>query len=420
MIEKYRATTAHKNSLNLLQGYPTPTQDQDLLLSYNATTLAVDGNGHMLAPNDEEVTFAIGRARFGQGTVSIEQPTSNKITDAGLLNLSDNFVLNWAGSPTSPSSSGLHMIAEMPVYFQGVPGYRNLSNDSFISPATATTWSLNYISGIAAGNKVMQSCWVKTDASSVRFSVYSTQTGHHYDTYIDIDANRWQFAAVTSPYTIIAADLASGGQIRQFHIETTSDANELYVFYLQTEIGDFATSWTETSRGPGVLSYERSYFNPAQFSIGGWFYIKNLSGDRNALFSICDNHGSTYKLVAYTDNTGGSELIISAWSDVELLNISTGYPVVEDTWFHVMLTYDGLNYKCYVDDELNSTITETRRIEFDQDALLYIGTWFDQDFLNGYVNDFIISSRVFDYHLIDHLYDTSTLFYRPQNYIAQV
>lgn len=412
MIEKYRITHAHKDTLKILKGYPAIIGADDLLFNFINSTIAADGNGHKLYAESSEVSYNFGTGRFGQCSISVERSTANLITDSSVLDTL-NFTSNWETAPDSAGSS-----AEKPLDLAGRSEY-NIFEDGFGS-TTAIVKSKNYIGGITVGDNLMQSCWVRTDATAVRFSTYSTTTDHHEDTWITLDFDTWYYITMTAPYIIQASDLASGGEIQEFYIETSASATKLYVFQPQTEIGDFSTAWVESSRDAGELVYSNSYFIPSHFSIGGWFYIKNFDGNRNGLFSICDDHGDLYRLTAYTDNTNNNKLTVKGSSTAQIFNMNTEYEVIEDTWFHVVLTFDGINYKCYIDGEIETTTTDTRKLAFRPAASLYIGTWYDQDILNGYANEFIISSRVIEDIEINHLYTNEMPLYNPYQYIAQV
>jgi len=416
MIEKYRVTSAHRDTLNILKGYPAVIASEDLLFSFDATTVGIDGNGHKMYPDDAIVTMRNLIGRFGQSSVTVEQDVHNFITDSGFTSPT-GFSMNW---DTTPAGGTINEDLKPQPFLDAD---ENAAGQEGFGSQTAQIWSQNFISGtdeIEASDKLVQSCWVKTDATAVRFSVYSTQTGHHYDDYITLEKDIWYYIESVTPYIIQEADLASGGQIREFHIETSANATKLYIFHPQTEIGDFATSWTIMSRTEGALIYSNSYFSTGQFTIGGWFCIKNFRGNQNALFSICDDYGALLRFIAYTDNTSSNELIIKGSNRaLQLIDISTSYNVAENTWFHIILTFDGIKYKLYINGALNNTTVESRKFEFMPAAKLYLGTWFDQDFLNGYVNEFIISARVFGARLIEQIHVNEMPFYNPYFHIQE-
>jgi len=415
MIEKFRVTLAHRDTLGILKGYPTVIEPNDLLFSSDGTAIAVDGKGHEMYPSNNVTTPYFGIGRFGQSSMAIEAETSNKITDSAFLD-TVNFGTNWSTVP------GGGTIDENDIYkpanFAGTTE-KTLRNDGF-GAQVAKSYSQNFISGVIAGDTIVQSCWVSTDATAIRFSIYSTETGHNYDNYITIPGGNWFFVE-SAPYTIKPSDLASGGQIRQFHIETSADATKLLIFHPQIELHEFATSWTSGTRNEGILSYSNSYFSPDSFTIGGWFYIKNFDGPRNALFSICNDYNALYRLVAFTDNINNNKIIVQGADHTnQLFNINSSYNVGTGAWFHVMMTYDGINYKLYINGIQDDDITESRKLQFRASSQFYIGTWFEEDFINGYINDIIISSRVFDDALIEHLYINEMPLYNPYYYVGQV
>ena len=416
MIEKYRVTAAHKNTLNILKGYPNAITEQELLFSCDGSILAIDGSGHRLYPNDDVITHTFGQGPFDQSIVAVERSTANEVEDSGFQDVGA-LPVNWATSPAggyiNPGDSN------KPVDFAG-SSEDALHNDGFAA-TTAITYAKGVIFSVNAGQEVVQQCWVKTDASAVRFSVYSSVTGHHYDDYTTINPDRWQYVDST-PYTVQAGDIVgTGDEIRQFHVESSGNATYMNIFRPQTEVYDFPTSWIDNSRADGVLAYSNSYFTPRGFSTGGWFRVKNFDGDRNAFFSICNDHGNNSRLVAFTDNAYGNKLVIQgADANNQLFDIDTSYDIEENEWIHLVITYDSIRYRIYINGTLDTAVTDGRNLKFEQDALLYLGTWYDQDFLNGNVSYFVISSRVFTDHLVEHIHANDMPWYNPYYYIGQV
>jgi len=416
MIEKYRVTRAHKDTLNILKGYPNAVTEQELLFSCDSSTLGIDGNGHKLYPNDAIITRTFGQGPFEQGVMTVERSTANEVEDGGLQD-EDQFSINWATSPVGGYIAGGD--GNKPVDFAG-SSENSLYNDDF-AVTTAITYAQGVIFSVNAGQEVIQQCWVKTDATAVRFSVYSSVTGHHYDEYITVTPDRWQYVD-SNPYTVQAGDIVgTGDEIRQFHLESSNNATYMNIFHPQTEVYNFATSWIANTRADGVLAYSNSYFNPGAFSIGGWFNVKNFDGTRNALFSICSSHGDYNRLVAFTDNTYGNKVVIQgADASNQLFDIDTNHDASEDEWIHLIITYDSIKYRAYINGALDTEVTDGRNLAFEQNALLYLGTWYDQDFLNGHASDFVISSRVFTDHLIEHSYTNAMPWYNPYYYVGQV
>lgn len=408
--QKYRVTLAHRDALPTVKGYPVVVAPEDLLLPLDGGTIGIDGAAHRIQTEEEEITTKYDWGVWGQSTVGVERATTNLVTDTGAQVFNTNWTITPAGGDTTDE--------EKPNGFQGTT-QETMFHDS-IGGATATLYSDNFTSVPQAGDSLMQSCWIRTDATYVRFSYYSDQTGHHYTSNIAIENERWAFQEA-EVYEVQSADVASGGQFRQFYIETAPNATYLYVFRPQLEVGDFATTFVDGSRPVGKLIYTSSYVFPPSFTIMGWFYIWHHNSDTNALFSICSNAGAFNRLVAYSDATQSDKLIIKGSNATdELLNITTDYEVPEATWFHFAITFDGTTYRIYINGVEEADKVEPRQINFLQTSNLYLGTFFDQHIMNGYINDFLITSRVFSEIYINDIAVNEMPIYNPFYYIAQV
>jgi len=404
-----QVTLAHKDSLKFLKGYPIIIEPGDLLFSFDTGTLGIDAHGNRLYPKEDVSTTYFAQGPFNQGSTIIEKSTQNLISDSVFDDIS-----NWSVSPSGE-------IKEDDIYkpfeFSG-----SEENSIYIHSSSAQSLSINsndFIppSSITTGDKIIQSCWIKTDANAIRFVYDSSSTGQHYDDYVTILSQKWQHIEAANPYTITSSDIS--GQIKQFYLETSSNATYLYIFRPQTEVNTFSTSWTKTTRGDGKLIYSRSYFTPKKFSLMFWFKINHYPLDYAAIMSICHSDSDFQRIIIYIDSN--KKLIFKGSNkNIQLFNVTSPTDIELNQWRHGAITYDSKTYKFYLNGNIISKISETRLLDFDMNASLFIGTHNSHNILNGFLNDVLLSNRLFDELTIRYIYEGGQPLYNPMAYVGQL
>ena len=397
-----KATLAHKDTLNILKGYPNVILPGDLHFSFDGGTIAIDGFGHYIYPeNDITTTYPLA-GPFKQAATIIEIGTTNLTTDSDLRDGT-----NWNSSPVNFIISD-----EVPIYFSGTIEKSIFINNG--TQATISSYHSNMTDPFGSSGKATLSCWLRTDATAVRFIFDSSISGLNYDDYIIINTDKWTHI-YSKPFNVQA-----GEQLRQFYIETSSNATFLKVFHPQLELNPFPTSWVDDTRANGILNYKNSYFTPKTFSISGWFYINFFNDLYNGIFSICSGLTNFNILKIFTDNSNNNAInIYGANNNIILLNYS-GAQIQQNKWNHFAITFNGLKYNFYLNGYSVYEVDDVRQLEFLPDSKIYIGTLFDQYFLNGMVSDFIISGRYFSEELVRNIYINEMPLYNPYSYVGQV
>jgi len=401
-------TNAHKDTLKYLKGYPIAIEPGDILFSLDTGTLGIDAYGNRLYPKNDVTTIYFGEGPFNQGATIIETAARNLIDDSVFDDIS-----NWNSNPT-----GVKMEEDKYKPWQFSGGIENSFCINNGSQQSLSLKSNNFINNsyISAGSNIIQSCWIKTDANAVRFIYESSTTGQHIDDYVTIASEKWQHIEAANYYEVVADDLS--GQITQFFLETSSNATYLYVFMPQTEINTFSTSWTKTERAEGSLVYSNSYFLPSEFTLSLWFKLKHYPADYAAILSICDSDSPFQRLLIRVDNDQ-KLYFFGSNEDIEIFNVNSSQ-YIDKKWNHVAITYDSKKYIFFLNGSRITDIEDTRHLEFDKNASLFLGTHNNHNVINGFISDVLISNRAFDPLNIRYIYEGSQPLFNPMAYMGQV
>lgn len=399
------ATAAHKDTLKYLKGYPIVIEKKDLLFSLDTGSIGIDGQGNRIYPIDEIFNVLFGFGPFNQGAVIIERSTRNLIFDSQM-----HEAVNWNANPAGNISS-------TKPYFASGSDENSFEIISAINQ-TLTLETATFIdpSFINAGDNIIQSCWIKTDANAIRFVYDSSTTGVHYDDYVTLSSEKWQHIEGVNPYTIQSDDLS--GHFKSFKIETSSNATYLYVFRPQTEVGENSTSWTDGQREEGVLSYTKSYFNINTFTLAVWFNIKHMPSTYSTILSICSDDTAYKRLIIYYGNDN-KIYIKGSNSNIELFNIASD-DLDLNKWHHMAITFDSFKYKFYINGQNIDTKQESRQLEFDINSKLFLGSHNYHNTLNGYLSDVLITPRVLDDLTVRYIYEASQPLFNPLAYVGQL
>lgn len=153
------------------------------------------------------------------------------------------------------------------------------------------------------------------------------------------------------------------------------------------------------------------------FTISAWIYLNQFSTDNNVGYLITGTYNGEYQ--GYLFNVGPNSLknqeanISFRWSD-GLLNsapepIDTLTQLELNTWYNVIVTFDGSIIKLYVNGVLGSSTTEGTA-EIVTNNHLYIGgsgtVWASPFYLNGKIDDILLYNRVLSSSEVSDIYNS--------------
>jgi len=138
------------------------------------------------------------------------------------------------------------------------------------------------------------------------------------------------------------------------------------------------------------IEFERQkYTGNNTISVSVWFKKSSAAGI-GKYFVICDDFG----VAAYNSEAG---LAISLPS-----TNSAKAPVSEDTWIHLVGTYNGTDIKTYINGELKATVNHPGVIA-EWDDNLKLG-YFYHEYWGGSIDDLFIYDRVLSQSEVTRLY----------------
>jgi hypothetical protein len=117
------------------------------------------------------------------------------------------------------------------------------------------------------------------------------------------------------------------------------------------------------------VSLPNDSFKPTgSFSINTWINLSQI-GAISTIFTSCANLNTGIRAYVYNDN--------KLYLDINTNYYSTITALTANVWYQISITYDGTNYKLYINGTLNITITTAAPIWGTTGSnVVYIGRYF--------------------------------------------
>jgi hypothetical protein len=345
-----------------------------------------------------------GQAKFG-GAVLIEQDTNNWMYPSNIS--------TWRGTTGNAGT-----------VFRGEPVYYNTALNTgggFGFVPTGTPLDLN------PGDKAVTSIWINRGTANL-FPGYYMQ-GRTYDTatatWTSRDPMNGYFSRTFYYYDENGNDITSGfnlatftGWAKQVCMITNTHTDKIRFsgtwFFLdygftsgtcywsmpQLEYREWATSYVKGSRPVGKLWYPKELINPAAFTIGCWFNIPHM---HTAVTNNAGIQGSWYHPIIEmaTPTISSSSIRIVAGPQPSpylrklaiqgIVGSTSSFVVQDNTWYHLICTYDGTTYKVYVDGTQQIATTGTVITPGSSEVLMVGGGYYGKP--NIMIDELRIESR---------------------------
>jgi hypothetical protein len=130
-----------------------------------------------------------------------------------------------------------------------------------------------------------------------------------------------------------------------------------------------------TDKIQGKLYYPKELLTPEHFTISCWFYIPYMfTGlpDENGIFG---EHNNTIIEFCPVTNNGETGLSVVANPNFTLRypgNVVTDEVIIENTWHHMCITYNGMELKAYLNGRLKVT-QPAESIQIHDNTVLMVG-----------------------------------------------
>lgn len=223
-----------------------------------------------------------------------------------------------------------------------------------------------------AGKLYTLSCWVRiNEQNRATFQIrHSSKDNDYWTTNRQIwssggrEKGVWHrvvlrrvFDATYTDGTGTAYNLDAKFEIYSDSHSQTGDVTDFDIREIQIEERDTATSYVEGSRPLGRLWYPKELINPNAFTIGMWFNIPWMHTADTKNTGIQGNwYNPIIELATTTNSTESLSLVAGPQPDAwgrKLNLISHGrianFAVQDDTWYHVIIRFDGTTYKVFMD-----------------------------------------------------------------------
>jgi hypothetical protein len=143
----------------------------------------------------------------------------------------------------------------------------------------------------------------------------------------------------------------------------------------------------------GTSSYMQSdiYALPSRFTLRAKVYFNTLPNDSACIFSFSSVASNGYGLVLRVDNSKLDPFISTTGKDFNIVNGTDAYTTLAiNTWYDIELSYDGANYKLYVNGILNGIWASTGDVTCADNSLgvLTLGRYQTGSYLNGNIAEF--------------------------------
>lgn len=145
--------------------------------------------------------------------------------------------------------------------------------------------------------------------------------------------------------------------------------------------------------GSNQITMDELPIETPQGTIEMWFKADDVSRSKNGLEALFDseNHYPYGRTRLYFSSIPGRDLVYVINDTAQIVNST----LLNNTWYHVAITWDGTNMKLYLNGELKDTTPNTGH-PVDGQYKAALGSWnsyygYDLDF-NGYIDEFRISN----------------------------
>lgn len=419
---------AHRGSRLLLSGAVVPVDFSSAHFNYNLDTYGIQ-YGDMVSDNGSQVymmrTF---EGMFG-GAVCIDQGTTNMITSpapsiynnggntASLTNLTNQTGETlygqtiWRLQMTAPTGG---------TYLTSMQTNNEANQGVFYQ-------SLTYNSG----NTYMASVYWRAFKSDVSVGGQASNVPGWSDVRTDNFPNGWHRTQTQWNYTANETD----NKFWAFKSPSTV-ANEVITIDWacpQIEERPWATAFTASSRAMGKLWYPSSIFNPSAFSVSCWFKIPYMHESNSPYYGGSNQGINTdwyHPIFEYapTSNRGQVGFCIVAGPTVSPYNRrinlreaggtgsdNYGSQAIQDnTWYHLVGTYDGSNYKVYINNVLQITLSAGVTSTY-SDSVVMVGGGYEGA-PNILISDLMISKSAMSQEDVSAIYLSQRPQYNPYDY----
>lgn len=308
-----------------------------------------------------------GQGKFG-GAVSIEPDTTN------LMAGRDITVDTSYGVVGGSDGIGSYFIPQART--QGWAGIRIPGTS--VAAGKTYTWSLEILCdttfALAWDANVTGGGYTGNDAGRTALTYGATT----YDT-----PGQWKKIWLTAT---IASDMTSPVASDSFCPGDAKimDGRKIYYRNPQIEQRDYPTSYVASSRPVGKLWYPKELINPKAFTISCWFNIPWMHRSSDMGAGIMGNYWHPIIELCPMSSQGITGFAIEAGihtqRTVNLKSAGTwhgdkyGTTAINDNqWYHLVATFDGANYKIYINGNLEINYADTALSTIYNDTVLMVG-----------------------------------------------
>jgi hypothetical protein len=190
--------------------------------------------------------------------------------------------------------------------------------------------------------------------------------------------NKWKRYSYT--FTVGSGQ---GGTFQTRHILYAM--NTVWITGLQVEESVYPTAYVQGSRIPGKLWYDRSLINPLSFTISMWFNIPYMH--RVSAGNTGSNGCWYHPLIEIANsNDGNGQLSLccgpepSSWLRKVIMiapvNNTCSYTIQDNTWYHMVLTFDGSVYRTYFNGDMQQELSGSAIALGPNSVLMVGGGWY--------------------------------------------
>lgn len=300
------------------------------------------------------------------------------------------------------------------------PDTTNIWNQKYAwsLPADGATIPLSYSITTSTNGWYTLSCWIKYYSDDTSTSPRTTLIINYTDgtndqiktsdaaayNYFHIKDGQWRYFKLSLQANSSKTVSSVSGWI--FDHSTPGSAKHCEAKNIQIEMRDYPTSFVAGSRPLGKLWYPKELINLPAFTVscwfnvpyvpriatmgggikGGWWYgpiieLAPQTASTNPAFSVVvDPHASGY---SYTTN-----LRFASNTDATHDGVTQ---IQDSTWYHMVLTYDGTNYKLYINGTLEVTAAYSIGTVTSDTVLMVGGGWCGKPFT--WIDELRIESR---------------------------
>ena len=175
--------------------------------------------------------------------------------------------------------------------------------------------------------------------------------------------------------------------------------------WTEGRVGDHALQFSGS--GENVEASHQDYLNLSEFTVSTWVNFDALStGEWQSIVckGSCGSPDRNYGLFQKKD---GKQVHFSFYrTSGDWASYNSNAELSTDTWYHLVMTYDGSEFALYIDGSLDKSVSETGTPTTNSDPL-YIGDFPDYSGMNGQVDDVRVYNRALTEDEVQDLYDAT-------------